>query len=207
MAPQDHLRGKLMKNLIKYAVAAAAMTAALPATEANAATLVVSLTGVQTIDARLDPSNIVQFFNIGAGARVTGLTYNITIATIGGSYRSEAGIAYTDSPITDGVLFRPGIADTSSGTSTYTGTSNLVDLGLDFFVGANGLLRVEYYEAFDDIADAADANLSGTLTFTYEPAASAVPEPATWGMMILGFGMIGASVRRRSAVKTAVTFA
>lgn len=29
--------------------------------------------------------------------------------------------------------------------------------------------------------------------------ASAVPEPATWGLMILGFGLAGASMRRRSA--------
>ena len=32
---------------------------------------------------------------------------------------------------------------------------------------------------------------------------SAVPEPATWGLMILGFGMVGASVRRRRSVVTA----
>lgn len=29
--------------------------------------------------------------------------------------------------------------------------------------------------------------------------ADAVPEPATWGLMMVGFGMIGASVRRRTA--------
>jgi len=33
-----------------------------------------------------------------------------------------------------------------------------------------------------------------------------VPEPATWAMMIAGFGLIGASMRRRSA-QSAVTFA
>lgn len=36
---------------------------------------------------------------------------------------------------------------------------------------------------------------------------SAVPEPATWVMMLAGFGMIGSAARRRSKVKTAVTFA
>lgn len=30
-----------------------------------------------------------------------------------------------------------------------------------------------------------------------------VPEPATWGMMIVGFGMVGMSVRRRQTVVTA----
>jgi hypothetical protein len=32
---------------------------------------------------------------------------------------------------------------------------------------------------------------------------SAVPEPATWGLMILGFGMIGAAMRRREKVSVA----
>lgn len=30
---------------------------------------------------------------------------------------------------------------------------------------------------------------------------TAVPEPATWGMMIVGFGLVGASLRRRKAVR------
>jgi len=37
-----------------------------------------------------------------------------------------------------------------------------------------------------------------------ETAVAAIPEPATWGLMILGFGMAGASMRRRSV---AVRFA
>ena len=32
---------------------------------------------------------------------------------------------------------------------------------------------------------------------TFFGAAGAVPEPATWGMMLLGFGIVGATVRRR----------
>lgn len=32
---------------------------------------------------------------------------------------------------------------------------------------------------------------------TAEPTATAVPEPATWGMMLLGFGLVGAATRRR----------
>jgi hypothetical protein len=44
------------------------------------------------------------------------------------------------------------------------------------------------------------------LTLAAGPVAAAVPEPATWGMMILGFGMIGAASRSRK-VKTTVSFA
>lgn len=35
-------------------------------------------------------------------------------------------------------------------------------------------------------------------------AAPAVPEPATWGMMLVGFGIVGATVRRRSRSATAI---
>ena len=36
---------------------------------------------------------------------------------------------------------------------------------------------------------------------------SAVPEPASWGMMLLGLGVIGASFRRREKAKLRVSFA
>ena len=37
------------------------------------------------------------------------------------------------------------------------------------------------------------------LSGTADVAAAAVPEPATWGMMLLGFGMVGFAARRRNA--------
>ncbi len=172
-------------------------------TAADAAVLTVDVTGRQTFDLFQDTSNTVLLFNIGAGSLVTSLTFDLTIATVSGSgsYLSEAAIYYTDSPVTDGVVFRPGIADANSGTATYTGTSDLVALGLDFAVGANGLLRIEFAESFDDLPNAADATFTrGTLAFTYTPLAGAVPEPASWALMIAGFGLVGGAMRRRQRV-------
>jgi hypothetical protein len=40
---------------------------------------------------------------------------------------------------------------------------------------------------------------SGQNAFEFDNLASAVPEPAAWGMMILGFGLVGGVMRRRSA--------
>ena len=37
-------------------------------------------------------------------------------------------------------------------------------------------------------------------------ATTAVPEPATWAMMLLGFGMIGFAMRKRSNVRAAVSY-
>lgn len=36
-----------------------------------------------------------------------------------------------------------------------------------------------------------------TATLSISPASSAVPEPATWAMMIAGFGVVGYAMRRR----------
>ena len=41
-----------------------------------------------------------------------------------------------------------------------------------------------------------NASYAGTLSFAAVPA---VPEPATWAMMLFGFGAIGVGLRRRTA--------
>lgn len=38
---------------------------------------------------------------------------------------------------------------------------------------------------------------STTAVFTLSPLITAVPEPSTWGMMLMGFGALGAALRRR----------
>lgn len=51
----------------------------------------------------------------------------------------------------------------------------------------------------------ADRNKTqAVLNFNITAVTAAVPEPATWAMMILGFGVAGMSLRRR---KTAISFA
>jgi hypothetical protein len=35
------------------------------------------------------------------------------------------------------------------------------------------------------------------LTFGFRTYVNSVPEPATWAMMIVGFGLVGGSMRRR----------
>lgn len=44
-----------------------------------------------------------------------------------------------------------------------------------------------------------------TLTYDYTPVGAAVPEPATWAMMVLGFGLAGAAIRRRRAAAERAT--
>lgn len=83
------------------------------------------------------------------------------------------------------------VEDMSSGQSTYTNTANYqlanlgtIDSSLQFWV-------------------AKSSNKQDLLFVTQTPA---VPEPATWAMMIIGFAAIGRSMRARRN-STAVSFA
>ena len=195
-----------MKRMMSYMLLA---TAAVVATPAMAAELIVDVTGAQSVSDFGTAGNTIRTFNIGANSRITGVAYNVNITAFTPSYLSEAGVAFTGSDTDgDGVFLTPGFADNAPGTASYADSANLIDLGLDFTVGADGILRLEWFESFDDGSVDPDAIWnSGTLTFTYEPTGveAPVPEPATWAMMIGGFGMMGASLRRRRS--TSVRFA
>jgi hypothetical protein len=56
----------------------------------------------------------------------------------------------------------------------------------------------------DELTFAQVVNGSQDLTFSATITAAAVPEPATWAMMIAGFGVVGAAARRS---RTKVSFA
>ena len=72
-------------------------------------------------------------------------------------------------------------------------------------IGQNGS---NFFNAFDGtfssvtmtFTDGATVSDVGQFRLNVAPAVAAVPEPATWAMMILGFAAIGFSVRRRKPV-------
>ncbi len=90
--------------------------------------------------------------------------------------------------------------------ATLVGTVNVV-LNLDDIANQN----ISYTGAFDNFSFA--YTRAGTPidlieiidNIEYTPGiAAAVPEPATWGMMLVGFGIVGGAMRRRQ--RTSVSF-
>lgn len=162
------------------------------------------------------------FFNVGGtGAPITApfdlLTQSINIQSA--AARSSSLIVYvTDSNLTTingGTLMSSFTSNVlSQGTTaritSYYSPSNALYTGtqLQSFnyatIGGNmGLNNVTAAGPFSltvryDIAFGPNGNFNGTGNIT------AVPEPATWGMMIMGFGLLGGVMRRR---KTTVAFA
>lgn len=208
-----------MNNFARTALAAAAMaTASLASGAAHAATLIVDVTGALSYGVRCNAAknecgptnpnnNTVMLFDIGAFSQVTALAYNVSITSVGASYRQDMMFSLSDSSGGSRMGVRPGYRD-GPGSGTYTGARDFFAAPVfDLVTGADGLLRIEFSDEYDDIRNGVDGRWrSGTITLTYEPVpppTSAVPEPATWAVMITGFGMVGATLRRRKTAAMA----
>jgi hypothetical protein len=139
-------------------------------------TIVYDISGQQSWDSLYDSSNTILYVPIPAGKLMTGIGWDVGIATVGGSWLSEARI-YFDGSDRDGygLFLTPGVADTFAGTGYYSSpVIDLTDNGIpDIPIQADGQLWIELYEGFDDVPDAVDAdwlNVPSTLTIVYGDA-------------------------------------
>jgi len=157
------------------------------------ATVTIDLSGMDSWDLFADADNVVLNTAIGANSHIVGIGWDLTFATVGASWLSEATISFEDSAQAGGV-FLAGSGTAAPGTETNSsgGIFDLVGTGLDFFLGADGMLRMELFEDFDDVADAVDGSyLSGSsVQIQY-----VVPAPGALAM--LGLGGLVAGRRRR----------
>lgn len=124
-----------------------------------------SFAGQASWDGPDDVDNIILNLNIGAGNTLTGVGWDIGIATIGGSWLSEATILHSDSTGTadpNGIALNIGADFAEPGDQDFTSGGAIVDFsdnGLpEITAGADGILQLQLYESFDDNADAIDAN-------------------------------------------------
>jgi hypothetical protein len=84
--------------------------------------------------------------------------------------------------------------------------NGIVFLGLHFGNGQGGPGNTTTFYKINAVnLDIITLNLNASSNAVILAAAPAVPEPAAWAMMLGGFGLLGATMRRRQ--RTAVTFA
>jgi hypothetical protein len=98
-------------------------------------------------------------------------------------------------------FFNNGVALASTGTFdsiNYTNNADVAFAGTSY-AKFSVLLSAGSY-SLTGIATASPQGQGGAFVQLASVPAAAVPEPATWGMMLVGFGVVGAGMRRRKSV-------
>jgi len=208
---------------------AAALCAATPAMSQTVAYQSVADMGTGNVNAIYcsecfyENSHVTDTFTLGSATNVTGL--NLWIYASGGyDAVTSQGFNFTVSDTSGNLLFsqkvypltilaqRQGRWSTEdfvggdiSGLNLAAGTyvaSFFTDYSLTGdqmavlgFTGGNGS-----YTAANDGAGGTTTGNAGYQLLTRAQAPTAVPEPASWALMLGGFGLVGAAMRRRNTV-------
>ena len=98
--------------------------------------------------------------------------------------------------------------DTPSASGGCNGFNQLGVMDPTFCYGEMGVVKGLDLAAYDaigwNLSTAATANYTHSSAQIYSELRNAIPEPASWAMMLGGFGLIGAAMRRRQ--RTVVRF-
>lgn len=135
-------------------------------------------------------ANDYMLANIGIGSHVVGISFDVTIDTIGGHLLSEVAFASGAVGGADFLTLAPGSADVMPGTGSYSDSFDLVGIGFDYTTDS-GLVFVEWHTIFGNDPLIQDAVINGSFTIQYKPV------PAPKSLALLGLSGLVASRRRR----------
>lgn len=110
-----------------------------------------------------------------------------------------------------GLVTGPSIGSVSVATAN-TGTNHFVDININS-LGIAALNNASGSKFIFGGTNNGSGQIFGytggspAAQLTFSSTAAPVPEPATWAMLLLGFGMVGFAMRKRSNVRTTVSYA
>jgi len=166
--------------MAKLSLLAAVAAAALVPASADAALLTFTITGDYQASFTIDSNPTLNEYIGGTGL----VLWNVAVAAEGAT--GPADIGFFDASLGGGLSiidysdFSPFFV--ADGPQLYSGTVRAPVFGI-------GTFELTEYEG------------TGRYTLTIaEAGAAAVPEPASWAMMIAGFGLAGTALRRRPRV-------
>ena len=131
----------------------------------------------------------------------TTASFTSSLSTGGNLFSFNNNIAGTSAPyVLSGQGSTASFAVSGSGTGSFSATNLNPFIGTGNISVTNSLSSIQgtitRFSGGNGNQSLTGGEALGTLTVQYlylDP----IPEPATWGMMILGFGMVGATMRRR----------
>ena len=174
---------------------------------------VVDVSNTASWDLFGDPDNVVVLVQMQPNALVTGVGWDVIISTIGASWLCEAGVTMSDSAINlPTITLTPGFADCFPGSTAYS--SPVIDFSdngqPNIPLLADGVLRLEFRESFDDVANAIDGTWDAPSSLTFagigvggvaSSSVLAIPTLSVLGMVGLGLLMLAVgffALRRRT---------
>lgn len=202
-----------MKHFILTAIAAFSLSSA-----AHASSVLVNFDGVPTND-------LVNGFYSGGTSSSGATGPNLGVSFTG--FQTTTGFGETSPPNLAFNAGGPAFANTTFGFTGFSFTAGFFQPGtVNVFSGAGGtgtllgslsgllgdpnafqLQTIRFSGIGRSVTFVGtDATLGvDDFNFTLAGGGGGVPEPATWAMMLIGFGVVGASMRRRQKVR--VTYA
>jgi len=149
--------------------------------------VVVDITGVESRDEQGNPINVVLGVDLGVpNAEVTSIAWDLLYTPNSPSWTSEPHMTYGDTGGSNAYDWDMG---NWGGVNNSTPITLVGSDSTSFFVGADGILQIEFWEDFVDFAGAADGVYGSSLTIRFTPAPSSVA--------LLGLGGLLAMRRRR----------
>ena len=199
---------------MKYQVLAALLATTICAT-ANAATVqyedraqFLAASGAPTVETfGAGPPSAFSFQVGGSGGSSASIGSGVLSANLTGSTASPGTLTFTfAAPIFSFGADFSSLNNNSARTYVNVGGTTFDPLPLDpaflGFVSDISFTTVTFLNPLGGIQN--DRLSLDNLTFASSTVTAAVPEPATWAMMIAGFGLVGGAMRRRS---TKIAFA
>lgn len=151
----------------------------------------------------VDSANLLSFDDVGGGFVGTGTTVSFTASGLAAGIGTGIGTSYSAGAASE--FFR-NFSNIGAGVQVW-GTRPGGNATILAGASGAGFVIVNGADWADDFPSSS-SNSQLLLNFLNVNATpGGVPEPATWAMMLLGFGAMGVALRRRPTVSARVRFA